>query len=119
MSTATPIHTRKGRYGRIIVWDCGDHHVSTSSADHYLAPASAMNEADDMAALARMLVGRMPADGHVQETVCFEAHDHTGVFYGADELGRHEAAESHLEAIRDAGYDPAPIPDDLKERELT
>lgn len=111
MTIATPISKWPGKFGTCVVWDCGDHYVTTSSADH---------EVDDFLWTARFFTGRLPEDGgdHVAETVAFRAVDVKGGFYGHSELAVVKSAESHSEAIRAAGYTPATIPSDLPVSEV-
>lgn len=85
MKTATPISKWSGKFGTCVVWDCGDRHVITSSAE----------------------------SRHACETVAFPAENGYGGVSGYSELAVIKSAESHSEAIRAAGYTPAPIPSDL------
>ena len=106
MKTATPISKWPGKFGTCVVWDCGDHYVTTSSADH---------ELNDVLWMMRSLAGRLNEDysNHLRETVAFRAEDERGGFRSDSELAVVKSAESHTEAIRVAGYIPAPIPSDL------
>lgn len=111
MKTATPISKWPGKFGTCVAWDCEDHYVTTSSADH---------EVDDALWVARSLTGRLNEDGsdHVRETVAFHAENEHGAFYGHSELAVVKSAESHMEAMQAAGYTPAPIPADLPVSEV-
>lgn len=87
MKTAIPISKWPGKFGTCVVWDCGDRHVITSSVERESV--------------------------RVRETVAFPAERERGGFRGYSELAVIKSAESHSEAIRAAGYTPAPIPSDL------
>lgn len=111
MKTATPISKWPGKFGTCVVWDCGDHYVTTSSADHVV---------DDDPWVDRFHAGRLNDDGseHVREVVAFRAVDVKGGFYSHSELAVVKSAESHMEAMQAAGYTPAPIPADLPVSEV-
>lgn len=111
MTIATPISKWPGKFGSCVVWDCGDHYVTTSSADHVV---------DDALWVARSLTGRLNDDDseHVRETVAFRAENERGGFYGHSQIAVVKSAESHSDAIQAAGYTPAPIPTNLPVSEV-
>ena len=112
MHNATPPHRWPGRYGTVVVWETDEGHIATSSAFHSLLPSEANDPVSDTIYLARVLSGTLHPGNMVSETVAFTSDEH-GIFSGADDVARVNTRESHEEVMREAGYAPAPVTDNL------
>lgn len=115
-NTATPLYSWPGKRGTVVVWSTDNGYIATSSAHHTIAPSSTNNPDADRAWIARFLAGRLQPGNIVSETVVFPADDKGRITSHVD-LGHVNTHESHEDAMREVGYDPAPIPNDLPTKE--